>query len=225
MEEKTVEGIVMRSQDYKERHRIITLFTPEGLMGLIVRGISRKNARLLLLTTPFCHGQYHLIRGQTELLSFRDGTVLNDHLPLRQSLKAIQTAGSFASAILASQMPGKSAPALFALYKSYLGQVPHFSDPEVLLASFYLKLLKHEGSLDMSPCCSICNHLSALYLYQGESLCSEHAEGGAIGFTSLEWQLLLTLCNTLQFSSLRDLILAPEFYKKIQGLFRSYTGL
>ena len=201
MQEEKTDGIVLRSQDYKERHRIITLFTPEGLMSLIVRGISRKNARLLSLTTPFCHGEYHYIKGRSELMFFRDGSVIDDHLHLRQSLKALQTAGSLAHAILSSQMAGKPAPALFALYKSYHGQVAQFNlenDPEILLSSFYLKLLKYEGYLNIS-----------------------HEEEP---FSPSEWQLILTLEGALQFSTLRNLSVPPHFCKKIHALFQAHIS-
>ncbi len=221
MHEEKTEGIVLRSQDYKERHRIITLFTPQGLVSLIVRGISRKNTRLLSLTTPFCQGEYLYRRGTSDLFSFRDGTVLNDHFGLRQSLKSLQIAGSLANAILSSQMPGKPSPALFVLYKSYHSQVPHFHDPAVLLASFYLKLLKHEGLLTVSTHCASCESPSPLLLHEGESLCTQHGATGGFRFTLPEWDLLLTLDNSLQFSALRDLTLPPSFTQKINALFLS----
>ena len=134
MQEEKTEGIVLRSQDYKERHRIVTLFTPQGLISLIVRNISRKNTRLLSLTTPFSHGEYLYQRGRSELLSFRDGTLLDGHLDLRHTLKALQTAGSLAHAILSSQMASKPAPALFALTtcttnRSPILQIPNSSSP------------------------------------------------------------------------------------------------
>jgi DNA repair protein RecO (recombination protein O) len=136
MHEEKTEGIVLRSQDYKEHHRIITLFSPLGLINLIVKGISRKNTRLLMLTTPFSHGEYIYRQGRSDLLNFHDGTVLNDHLILRQSLKSLQTAGTLANAILTSQMNGKPAPVLFTLYKSYHRQACRFDDPMPLLGSF-----------------------------------------------------------------------------------------
>jgi DNA repair protein RecO (recombination protein O) len=221
MHEEKTEGIVLRSQDYQERHRIITLFSPEGLISLIVRNISRKNTRLLSLTTPFCHGEYLFHRGRTELLSFRDGTVLDDHLCLRQSLKSLQIAGALANAILTSQMGGKPAPALFALYKSYHNQVPHFNNPEVLLASFYLKLLKYEGLLTVLPHCSTCKSPSPLLLHDGESLCSQHGAAGGFHFIASEWDLLLTLDSSMQFSNLRGLALPLHFSQKINALFLS----
>ena len=222
MHEEKIEGIVLRSQDYKERHRIITLFSPHGLISLIVKSISRKNARLLALTTPFSHGEYVCHQGRSELWNFQDGTLLNDHLALRQSLKSLQAAGALASAILASQMAGKPAPALFALYRSYHRQVTQFEDPEPLLASFYLKLLKHEGLLSVSAHCSSCEEKTARFLLQGESFCSAHADpSNALSFTAPEWEQLLLLDEAQQFSALRTAPLPSSLLQKIQTLFLS----
>lgn len=219
MHEEKTEGIVLRSQDYKERHRIITLFSPLGLISLIVKSISRKNAHLLTLTTPFSHGEYIYLQGRSDLLRFHDGTVLDDHLDLRQHLKLLQTAGALANAILTSQMIGKPAPALFALYKSYHKQICCFDDPAPLLASFYLKLLKHEGQLSISSHCASCQSASAQFLYNGESFCSQHAEHRAISFSFSEWETVLMLNNVQQFSVLRTLCLSSSLLQKIQGLF------
>lgn len=221
MQEEKTEGIVLRSQDYKERHRIITLYTPQGLLSLIVRGISRKNARLLSLTSPFSYGEYHYRRGNSDLLSFRDGAVLDDHLALRQNLKSLQIAGALANAILTSQMAGKPSPALFVLYKSYHKQVSHFDSPEVLLASFYLKVLKHEGLISITAHCAACESPSPLHLHEGESFCSQHAVAKGFSFTTSEWDLLLSLDNALQFSTLRNLVLPPLLSQKINTLFHS----
>ncbi|MBS0605277.1 MAG: DNA repair protein RecO [Verrucomicrobia bacterium] len=221
MQEEKTEGIVLKAMDYKERHRIITLFTPQGLTSLIVRGISRKNTRLLSLTSPFCHGEYLYRRGRSELLGFRDGSVLDDNLALRKNLKSLQVAGALANAILTSQMPDKPAPALFVLYKSYHKQIPHFADPEVLLASFYLKLLKHEGLLTITPHCASCESPSALQIHEGESLCSRHEAAGGFRFSPAEWDLLLLLDGAQQFSSLKEICVPSPLSHKIAALFLS----
>jgi len=221
METEKIEGIVLRSQDYKESHRIITLFTPDGLISLIVRGISRKNSRLLSLTTPFCNAEYLYRKGRSELFSFRDGTVLDDHFSLRGSLKSLQLAGSLANAILTSQMTGKPAPALYVLYKAYHKQASHFTNPDVLLASFYLKLLKYEGLLTISTHCAQCESPHPLRLYEGESFCSNHNIPTGFSFTPSEWELLLLLDNSMQFSSLHNLTIPPSLSQKISTLFTS----
>jgi DNA repair protein RecO (recombination protein O) len=225
MHEEKTEGIVLRSQNYKERHRIITLFSPQGLISLIVKSISRKNARLFTLTTPFNHGEYIYRQGRSDLFLFYDGSVLDDHLDLRQNLRSLQTAGALANAILTSQMFGKPAPALFALYKSYHKQIRSFDDPAPLLASFYLKLLKHEGLLSLSLHCANCEGNTAQTLDNGESFCSQHAGQNAISFSAPEWERLLALEGVPQFSTLRCLSLSPLFLKKVQALFLSRIAL
>lgn len=225
MHEEKTEGIVLRSQDFKERHRIITLFTHQGLISLIVKNISRKNTRLLSLTTPFCHGEYHYRRGNSELLRFHDGTIIDDHFNLRQSFSSLQVAGALANAILTSQMPGKPSPALFVLYKSYHNQVPCFNDPTTLLASFYLKLLKHEGLLTITPHCTSCDEAPARLLHNGESLCTQHNTQDAFHFSPSEWETLLSLDGAQQFSSLRTLSIPPLLSQKINTLFLSRLSL
>ena len=221
MQEEKTEGIVLRSQDYNERHRIITLFSPLGLISLIVKNISRKNARLLILTTPFSHGEYLYSQGRSDLFKYHDGSLLDDHLGLRQNLKSLQAAGALANAILTSQMAGKPAPALFTLYKSYHKQVCSFDDPAPLVASFTLKLLKHEGLLSLSSDCAKCEIISAHFLHQGESFCSQHAESDAMAFSSSEWEMLLALESARQFSDLRKCCISAPLEQKIQALFQS----
>ena len=129
LEEKT-EGIVLRSQDFKERHRIITLFTHQGLISLIVSEHLAEKYPLALPHYPLLSWRVSCTAEATRtLLRFHDGTILDDHFNLRQSFSSLQVAGALANAILTSQMPGKPSPALFVLYKSYHKQVPCFNDP------------------------------------------------------------------------------------------------
>lgn len=216
--EKT-EGIVLRSQDYQERHRIITLFTPAGLLSLIVKSISRKNARLLALTSVFSHAEYLLRPSSNSLHTFADGTLIDEHLPLRQKLSSIQAAATLTQTILSTQLPEKPAPALFLLYKTYLKQIPIFEDPSPLLSSFLLKLLSHEGLLSLTPQCSHCPDSPATQIDQGESLCAKHSAPHT--FTAEEWNQLLELHYARQFSDLRTLILPLGLSEKISSLLTS----
>lgn len=220
MSEEKFEGIVLKSQDYQERHRIITLFSEVGLLSLIVKNISRKNARMLALTTVFTHAEYHVKRGRGELYAFADATLLDEHLSLRTSLAHIHAAASLTQAILSSQLPGKSSPALFHLYKSYLKQVPTFTDPATLLASFQIKLLKHEGLLHLTPHCSLCPEVPAQHIHDGESLCPNHSHSGTFRFSPGEWATLEQLHTAQQFSHLRTLAITPSVSTKIGTLFK-----
>ena len=147
--EKT-EGIVLKSVVYQEDARILSLFTKDlGMISLMVKVVSPRSLQKMAAASPFCQAEFVYLKGQSEMLHYRDSTLLEEHLFLRNSLSSLQTAGSLAVALLKSQMPGKSAPALYHLFNAYLKQIPAFTHPPVLISSFYLKVLSHEGVLHL----------------------------------------------------------------------------
>ncbi len=212
------EGIVLRTMEYKERERILHLYTPHsGLISLIVKRLSRKQGHLLALSTPFCHGDYHYTIGRSSLYRFTDGSVIQTHCHLRDDLSYLETAGAIAHALLVSQLPGKPAPALFQLALTYLKQIPLAQNQQALKASFLLKLLKHEGLLSTWPHCSQCERPIA-FLEGGEGFCALHGRGGA-PLSDEEWQTLQALAEARSFQKLSEISLAEKLEKKIAVCF------
>ncbi len=148
MAEERVEGIVLRTTIYKETHRIITLFTADaGLISLMVKGV--KSPERMVLITPFSQIEVFFRKKLSDLYLLKDGSLIADNLFLRQKWNYLETAGKMAQMILHSQMPGKPAPLLYALFLACLKQLPQFEEPAPLLLLFYLKLLTHEGILSL----------------------------------------------------------------------------
>lgn len=220
-EEKT-EGIVLRAFDYKDRQRIVTLFSQDaGIISVIMKGLSKKNYRLLSLSTPFSQIEILYAKGKSDLFRFVDGTMLGENLRLREQYAYLQTAGSLAQAILRSQMPGKSSPALYLLFRSYLNQIPTFTNLSLLVPSFQLKLLRHEGLLSLTQQCAHCQDHPARFLLKGESVCEHHHTSEAHPFTPTEWNMLLALDQAQSFSSLNLPQFSPPLADKIGALFHS----
>lgn len=148
MTDERVEGIVLRSTIFKENHRIITLFTSEaGLISLMVKGV--KSPERMVLLTPFSQIEVFFRKKLSDLYLLKDGSLIADNLFLREKWDYLETAGKMAQIILHSQMPGKPAPLLYALFLACLKQLPQFEEPAPLLLLFYLKLLTHEGILSL----------------------------------------------------------------------------
>ena len=220
MKEEKTEGIVLRTLEYKECQRIVTVFTPyAGMISVIVKGISPRKISLLSLCSPFSEVEFLVKRGRSELLFFVDGSVLDAHLQLRLALPSLDSAGQMAQAILASQLSGKPAYEIYYLFRSYLKQIPTFESPTVLLASFQLKLLTLEGLLALSSKCNVCERKSEL-LSHGECLCRLHCTEEQFSFHPDEWASLLTLHHAKHFSELRHLCLHPSLLHKIDTYFK-----
>lgn len=220
MHEERTQGIVLRSLDYKDSQRIITAFTPIGLISIIVKGITRRGAPRLQLTSCFSEAEFVFKRGRSDLLSFLDGSMIDGHLSLRERLSSLQTAGHLAQVILSSQLDGKSSADLYQLFRFYLKQIPFFASPECLVSSFQLKLLAYEGLLALTPECNQCREKKAEFLSKGESLCNAHPLEEGFQFSSDEWTLLLQLQQAKQFSALRTLLLPAHMHQKIDLFFK-----
>lgn len=221
MEEK-IEGIVLRSSDYKDTQRLISVFSlTSGLLNLVVKRLSSRNASHLLSTSSFCKAQFVIKRGRSELISCLDVTLLDDHRELRKSYAHLCAAGDLVRAILTSQLPGKPSPDLYRLFQTYLKQIPTFEDLSSLAVSFQLKLLKHEGLLALTSTCSQCEERQASMLVKGESLCLLHEKKESFCFSEMEWKILLALHDARRLNDLRAIKLAPLFFQKLNAYFLS----
>lgn len=218
--EEHQEGIVLRSLDFKDREKIITVFTANrGLISLIVKGITKKRSHLLTLTSPFTQADYHYLIGRSSLYSFKEATPLNTHHYLREKLSHIQAATTFASALLSSQMPGKPAPHLYALTLSYLKQLPQFDTPSSLTASFLLKLLKHDGHLSLKNGCTSCGE-PPTHLHVGEPFCRTHTPAYAHLLSQTEWDTLQVLAEARSFAPLKEIQVSPSLHQMIELIFK-----
>ena len=74
------EGIVLRTTDYGETNKIVTLYTREwGKIGVMARGAKKPKSRLSAITQPFTYG-YFLLQKGSGLGNLQQGEII---APLR----------------------------------------------------------------------------------------------------------------------------------------------
>jgi DNA repair protein RecO len=179
MAEERVEGIVLRTTPFKENHRIITLFTPmAGLISFMAKRV--KTPEKLVLLSPFSQIEVIYRKKLSDLYLLKDGSLIADNLFLREKWDYLDIAGKMAQIVLHSQLPGKPAPLLYALFIACLKQLPHFEEPAGLLLLFYLKLLSHEGILSL-----------------------EERAAFPISVSSSQWDVMMELAQNRSFQSLQ----------------------
>ena len=198
MAEERVEGIVLRSTLYKETHRIITLFTSEaGLISLMVKGV--KTPERMALLTPFSQIEVFFRKKLSDLYLLKDGSLIAGNLFLREKWDYLETAGKMGQMILHSQMPGKPAPLLYALFLACLKQLPKFEEPAPLLLLFYLKLLTHEGILSL-----------------------DDRSAFPIPLSSEEWDMMMDIAQSKSFKGLSN---RKELTPLLQQLENSFKNI
>lgn len=190
--EKT-KGIVLKAIPLKDRQKILTVFSQDlGICSILLKNISTKKA---IFTNLFCEAEFVFSKKNSDLLLFQEGSIVDLHLPLRNSLRALQTAGSIAKAVLENQFPGRASPALYALFSSFLKNLHLYKNKEAFLGCFYLKMLLAEGS------------------YSKEALEEDPL------FSEAEKNLVHDILLTKKFSDLEEKPLSKQTLQKIEANF------
>jgi len=142
------EGIILHTLNFGDYDQIVTVFSFEiGLLKFIVKkGNSTKHG---LKNTPLTKAEFVYTQGKSELFKLKELSGLNHYLTLRKNLRHLDTACECLRAIRASQMLHKPAPDLYGLLEAYLDRIPLIHNLPNLESSFKLKILRHEGILDM----------------------------------------------------------------------------
>lgn len=61
MIDEKVSAIVLNSRDYKDKDKLVTLFTPDyGIKTIILKGVKNSNAKFKFAKEPFCFGEFVL---------------------------------------------------------------------------------------------------------------------------------------------------------------------
>lgn len=80
------EGIVLRTTDYGETNKIVTLLTREhGKIGVMARGAKKSNSRLSAISQPFLYGTF-LIQSSTGLGTLQQGEMIESMRTIREDL-------------------------------------------------------------------------------------------------------------------------------------------
>ncbi|MBO2943250.1 DNA repair protein RecO [Paenibacillus sp. F411] len=153
------EGIVIRSMDYGEGNKIITLCTEvAGKVGVLVRGAKKVKSRHAALTQLFTYGEYVYFRNGTGLATLNAGELIESHHKLRADLiKAAYS--SYACELLDRVLQDDETGAFwFHQLKACLSALEEDKDPQVILNLYEMKILQAAGyGPELSVCISCGN--------------------------------------------------------------------
>lgn len=189
------EGILLRTLDFQDHHQIATLFSPDqGIMKLILKGNGRSKGSSSRIS-PLMQVECVYVPGKGELCKTVEISILNPLLSLRDRLVSLNAACDLAHTIISSQWPGKPSPLLYELLFYYLKKIPQIAQIQAALASFHLKVLKHDG------------------------LIGEHLEEQYLPFSSDEKLILLQLLACRTIREIDAIFISTELLERIKHFF------
>ncbi|MGZ4121746.1 MAG: DNA repair protein RecO [Tumebacillaceae bacterium] len=143
---RKVEAIVLRTIDYGENNKILTLLTPQlGKIAAMARGAKKPASEIGAISQPFTYGSYLLMIGDKGMGTVAQGESIDSFRSIREDL--FKTAYASYLAELADRFTEERQPSqgLFLLLLTMYSYLAEGKDPEVLARLFEVKMLDMGG--------------------------------------------------------------------------------
>ncbi|WP_126427737.1 DNA repair protein RecO [Brevibacillus marinus] len=191
------EGIVIRTTDYGEANKVLTLYTREhGKLGVMARGAKKPRSRLAAVSQLFTHGFFLCKAGPgTGMADLSQGDIVESYRDLRQDLTRTAYAAYIAELTDRLSEERVANPFVFHLLSLTFRYLDEGKDPEILSRIFESKMLAVAGIRPHLHSCTQCNREAEPYVFsvtQGGLLCPacRASDPYALTISPSVWKLL-----------------------------------
>lgn len=168
------EGIVIRTNQYGETNKIVTLYTKEiGKVGVMARGANKPSSRLTAVSQLFCHGYFLFQRGKG-LGSLQQGDIVESMRKVREDIFLTAYCSYIVELTDRVTEDNQKNPFLFELLRLTLQSINEGKDPEILTFIYEMKMLSVIGiapELSQCSCCGASEGKFAFSVREGGFIC------------------------------------------------------
>jgi DNA repair protein RecO (recombination protein O) len=168
------EGIILRTNDYGETNKIVTLYTREwGKYGLMARGAKKPKSRLAAISQPFTYGHFLVQKGMG-MGSLQQGEVITSFRSIKEDIFLTAYASYIVELTDKSTEERKNNPYLFELLCQILTLLNEGYDPDILKNIYEMKMLNVLGHYPCLNQCVSCGSKEGKFVFsirEGGILC------------------------------------------------------
>lgn len=221
-----VEAIVIRSMDYGEGNKIITLFTRDwGKVGVMARGAKKLKSRNSAITQLFTYGEYVYFKS-SQMGTLNHGEIIESHHLLREDLAKTAYGAYLVEMVdrsVAEQEPNEF---LFEQLKAGLTAIEEGKDAQITAHIFEMKILALSGYAPVVDECVACGESGgewALSISLGGVLCSRCRQRDPAAVVLSEGTLkLLRLLRHVDLRRLGKVEVKPETRMQLKRCMRDF---
>lgn len=155
METIKQKGIVLGSIDYKEKDKLVTLFTLEnGILTCVLKSVKTEKAKLKFAKEPFCFGEF-LITLPSKVITSVD--VEDSFFELTKNIDKLYLACAILDSVKTVLPQGEKNPALFVETLKAIGTIAYGDvNDKYVLIKFLLDIFDAVGYKLALSKCSVC---------------------------------------------------------------------
>ncbi len=169
-------GIVLRSADYKDYDRMLTVFTKDkGKVSALARGSRKQGSPLLPISELFCCAEYSFYKTKTRC-SINQAEIRKSFFNIRGDVVALTVASIMSDICDKAVMEEQPNPMLFALLASALYCLDKGCDPCGVIIFFTFKALDILGLRPHLDSCVVCGDKAEdkVNISLGGAVCAHH---------------------------------------------------
>lgn len=228
-----VEGIIIRTTNYGETNKIITLFTRElGKVGVMARGARKPSSRLASVSQIFTYG-YFLIQTGSGLGTLQQGESLSSMKHIKEDIITTAYASYIVELTDKAVEDRKVNPYLFELLYQTLNYMNEGLDTEIVTMIYEIKMLRVIGLYPHLTSCVNCGVTEGKFSFsvsEGGLLCHECKEKDLHRIDiSPATVRLLRLFHSFDINRLGNISVKPETKKELKTVitrfYDEYSGL
>ncbi|TMN20991.1 DNA repair protein RecO [Lentibacillus cibarius] len=190
-----MEGIVIKTQNYGESHKIVTLFSDKlGKIAAIARGAKKPKSRMAAVTQPFIIGEF-FIYVNSGLSTIQQGDVIDANRQIREDI--LKTAYASYVAELTDKLTDSQTPdpQLYKQLNETLNWMAEKEDAAIPIMMYELKIFIRGGFSPVLDKCVHCGNKAGPFVFsiaEGGFLCPQckHFDREAISLSDKLAQLL-----------------------------------
>lgn len=150
-------ALVLRTVDYKETDRILTVLTAQnGLMTVKAQGCRRKNSPLAAPSQLLVYSQMTLFEYR-DYYTLKEAMITDQFLGVRQDLDKLALGSYFAEVAQSVAVEGEANPELLSLVLNSLYALDKLAKPlELVRAAFDLRCMAIAGYAPLLDACAVC---------------------------------------------------------------------
>lgn len=209
MEEIKIKAIVLSSTDYREKDKIVNLFSLElGQVSCILKNCRTTNYKLPFAYSPFSFAEFELIKKE-EMFFIKNSTLIENFYSICENYEKYIVGNNILEVLLKCNKPFENNQLLFINTLKILNNLA-FEDvnENLLILKFLLGTLKVNGYKLNFKICNTCNlpYINKVYLnlQNGEFECGSCKSNFSVLVENKIFNLLAKINNT-QIEDLKDL--------------------
>ncbi|WP_164668579.1 DNA repair protein RecO [Virgibacillus doumboii] len=221
-----MEGIVIKTQDYSESHKIVTLYSNKlGKISALARGAKKPKSRMAAVTQPFILGEF-FVYVNSGLSTIQQGDVIDSLRFIREDI--IKTAYAAYVVELTDKLTDSRIPNKYLFDQLYqtLCWIGEHNEADIPIMMFELKLFATAGFAPGLDRCVNCGNKESAFSFsiaEGGLICSrcKQIDPESIVLPDKIAKLLNIFAN-IELERIGTISVKPENKKLLRQLIDAY---